>query len=222
MITEEAEDFQTKLSQKVIKENMFSVPINIIAGCDVQYNNSTDIITGAIVLIDYKTKEVIEKVSHSMKATFPYIPGLFSFREVPPLIEGFKKLINKPCILICDAQGIAHPRGFGLASHIGVLLDLPTIGCAKKRLFGNFEMPNLEKGSMSDLLHEETNEIIGKVLRTQTNIKPLFVSIGHKIELETACKIVLDFCTNYRLPETTRLADAYALEAFKEYINNID
>ncbi len=213
----EAEILQRMLSHKVIQNDEFNQSIKIVAGCDVEYNTATDLVAGAIVLLDYETKKIIEVVTHAMKVTFPYVAGLFSFREMPPLLEAYKKLRLVPDIIICDAQGIAHPRGLGLASHLGIVLNVPTIGCAKKRLFGNYEMPETNRGAMSDLLHEETQQIIGKVVRTQENIKPVFVSVGHKVSLNTACNIILELCLEYRLPETTRIADAYALEAFKKY-----
>ena len=195
------------------------LPANLryVAGADVEYDKETDLIAGAIVVLDYRTRRPIEFATHVMRTTFPYVPGLFSFREMPPLLEAYKKLTQKPELIICDAHGIAHPRRFGLASHLGVELDIPTIGCAKTRLYGVHKEPNESPASSSALLDEVTKEEIGKVLRTQKKINPVFVSIGHKVTLATACNIVLHMTTTFRLPETTRLADQYAREALDNF-----
>jgi deoxyribonuclease V len=213
----EAERLQTELSQKIIMEDRLPSNLRYVAGADVEYDKETDLIAGAIVIIDYRTVRPIEIASHVMQSTFPYVPGLFSFREMPPLLEAYRKLKQLPELIICDAHGIAHPRRFGLASHLGVELDIPSIGCAKTRLYGNYKEPNEMQGSSSALLDEITKEEIGKVLRTQKKINPVFVSVGHKISLATACNIVLHMTTTFRLPETTRLADQYAAEALQKY-----
>jgi deoxyribonuclease V len=213
----EAEKLQTELSRKIIMEDRLPSNLRYVAGTDVEYDKETDLIAGAIVIIDYRTVRPIEIATHVMQCTFPYVPGLFSFREMPPLLEAYKKLKQLPELIICDGHGIAHPRRFGLASHLGVELDLPTIGCAKTRLYGNYKEPNEMQGSSSALLDEETHEEIGKVLRTQKKINPVFVSVGHKISLATACNIVLHMTTTFRLPETTRLADQYAAEALQKH-----
>ena len=213
----EAERLQTELSQKIIMEDRLPSNLRYVAGCDVEYDKETNLIAGAIVILDYRTVRPIEIATHAMQSTFPYVPGLFSFREMPPLLEAYKKLKQLPELIICDGHGIAHPRRFGLASHLGVELDIPAIGCAKKRLYGNYKEPNEMQGSSSALLDEVTHEEIGKVLRTQKKINPVFVSIGHKISLATACNIVLHMTTTFRLPETTRLADQYAAEALQKH-----
>lgn len=198
---------QERLCQNVIKTNALPQEIKYIAGTDVSYKDSIDMMVGAFVVLDANTLEVVDIAYHQMQITFPYITGLFSFREVPPLLEAYKKLKIKPDLVICDAQGIAHPRGFGMACHLGLELDLPTIGCGKTRLVGQYneEMLSLEKGGMQDLIYKK--EMVGKVVRTRKNTKPLFVSIGHKIDLNTAVDWVLKMCSKYRLPETTRQAD---------------
>ncbi len=142
---------------------------------------------------------------------FPYIPGLFSFRELPPIVKAFKQIKTSPQLVVCDGQGVAHPRRFGLASHLGVMFDIPTIGCGKTRLWGDFKEPSQERGACSLLVDQE--EIIGGVLRIQESIKPLFVSVGHRISLETACNWILKLCPQYRLPETTRQADQLVRKA---------
>jgi deoxyribonuclease V len=206
---------QKELSKKVIADDRPGKSIRRIAGTDVEYEKHSDMIVGAIVTLDYETREVVEKVWHKMKATFPYVPGLFSFREMPPLLEAFKKLQEKPDVIICDAQGIAHPRRFGLACHLGITLDIPAIGCAKSRLYGTYQNLGPLRGDRADLWDENTGTVIGKVLRTQDNVNPVFVSIGHNVSLETACQLVLHVTSSYRLPETTRLADACAREAME-------
>lgn len=195
------------MCQNVIKTNALPQEIKYIAGTDVSYKDSIDMMVGAFVVLDANTLEVVDIAYHQMQITFPYITGLFSFREVPPLLEAYKKLKIKPDLVICDAQGIAHPRGFGMACHLGLELDLPTIGCGKTRLVGQYneEMLSLEKGGMQDLIYKK--EMVGKVVRTRKNTKPLFVSIGHKIDSNTAVDWVLKMCPKYRLPETTRQAD---------------
>jgi len=216
----EAEQIQKGLSSQIIETDELPDKIKYIGGADVEYDKESDTIVGAIVVLDYETKELLDSASYAMEASFPYIPGLFSFREMPPLLESFKKLRIYPDLIICDAHGIAHPRRFGLACHLGVELGIPTIGCAKSRLVGKYNPVTTDRASISDLLDETTNEIIGKVLRTQKDINPVFVSIGHKISINTACKIVLDMTSDFRLPETTRISDALAREALMNYKKN--
>lgn len=207
---EEYNDFyqlQEEKRKSVIEKNLLPDRIKYIAGTDVAYNDSKNKMVGAIVVLNAHKYEVVEESSCAMNVPFPYIPGLFSFREVPPLIEAYKKLKIKPDLMICDAHGIAHPKGIGAASHLGVELDVPTIGCAKKILVGNFNKNNLgiNRGEEQILLHND--KIVAIALRTQNNTNPVFVSIGHKVDLQTACNWVLNLCTKYRLPETTRKAD---------------
>jgi len=198
---------QDHLRNKVIKENQLPDKIVRVAGVDVAYNEESQRMIGSIVVLDAKTLAVVEQCWHEMEITFPYVPGLFSFREIPPLLEAYKKLETKPDIIVCDGQGIAHPKGVGMASHLGVELNVPTIGCAKKRLIGKWDKKQLasKRGSMQSLLLD--NQEIGMVLRTQDDIKPVFVSIGHKVDLTTATNWVLQLAPKYRLPETTRQAD---------------
>jgi len=148
--------------------------------------------------------EVVETTEAIEKLTLPYIPGLLSFRESPVCIAAVEKLKNEPDAFLIDGQGVAHPRRFGLASHLGLFFDKPTIGCAKSRLTGTYEEPSPEKGSFSPL--KDGNETIGAVVRTRSNVKPLFISVGNKCLLADAVKITLDCTTKYRIPEPTRLA----------------
>ncbi|SHK83906.1 Endonuclease V [Chitinophaga jiangningensis] len=220
MLTEpDAVAEQEKLRQQIITENRFRQPIRYIAGADVEYDKDTNLIAGAIAVLHYDTLELAAVATHVMEVTFPYIPGLFSFREMPPLLAAWEKLTLKPDLIICDGHGIAHPRRFGLASHLGTILDLPTIGCGKTRLYGTFAEPGARRGSISPLLAEDDQQVIGNALRTQDNINPVFVSTGHKVSLDTATAIVLEMARLYRLPETTRIADHHgrlAMEAYKE------
>lgn len=214
MLTEsEAVALQQTLRQRVIQKDSFSRPIRIVAGADVEYDQHTDLIAGAIVLLDAETKAVLAVATHVMPAPFPYIPGLFSFREMPPLLAAYRKLPRLPDALICDGQGVAHPRRFGLACHLGVELDLPTIGCGKTRLVGRYDNPAPERGATAPLTDEATGEVLGLVLRTQTGVNPLFVSVGHRVSLPRAAELVLAMSETVRLPETTRQADKYAREA---------
>ncbi|TWW01513.1 deoxyribonuclease V [Chitinophaga pinensis] len=217
---QEAIQLQEELRSRVIRTDQLSADIKLIAGVDVEYDKESDLIAGAFVLLDFNTLEVVEVATHCMQVTFPYIPGLFSFREMPVLLEAWKKLERRPDIIVCDGQGLAHPRRFGLACHMGVLLDVPTLGCGKTRLFGKYEALAAERGAVSPLLAEDNGEHIGNALRTQNGISPVFVSTGHKISLETATALVLKMCVSYRLPETTRKADHYGREAFIAFREN--
>jgi len=207
---------QNELREKVIKKDELSPVIKYIGGVDVAYNEQENRMVGAIVILDTERLEIVEKASYEMEITFPYFPGLFSFREIPPILEAYKKLKIKPDLIVCDAQGIAHPKNMGMASHLGLELDIPTIGCAKKRLVGVYDKSKLgqKRGAKENLIWG--SEIVGVALRTQDNIKPMFVSIGHKISLETAIDWVLKLCSQYRQPETTRQADQLVNQLLKE------
>lgn len=214
MLTEsDAISIQEELSRCVIRYDDLPHPVRVIAGADVEYDKDSNRIAGAVVLLDASTKMVLEVATHVMTATFPYIPGLFSFREMPPLLEAYRKLRLQPDVIICDGHGLAHPRRFGLACHLGVELDVPTIGCGKTRLIGRYENLSPQRGATADLLDEVTGEVLGLALRTQTGINPLLVSIGHRVSLGTATQLVLSMSDTVRLPETTRQADKYAREA---------
>ncbi len=166
--------------------------------------NKSEMFYASVVVFELKTMEVVEAVTASGKVDFPYIPGLLSFRESPILLKAFAKIRSSPDVIILDAQGIAHPRGIGLASHIGLLLDKPSIGCAKTRLIGDYNEIGQEVGCYSHLTIK--GKVVGAVLRTRKNIKPVFVSPGHKINLDTSIDLVLKSCRGYRLPEPVRQA----------------
>jgi deoxyribonuclease V len=148
--------------------------------------------------------QVVDSEVAECPVRFPYIPGLLSFREIPPLLTAIARLKTEPDLVIVDGQGIAHPRRFGLASHLGLILDKPTIGCAKSRLWGRYEEPGPEQGTYTYLTDKE--EVIGVAVRTRTNVRVVYVSIGHRISLDSARTLTLACCRGYRLPETTRYA----------------
>ncbi len=207
---------QKQLSEKVQMIELKNQP-KTIAGIDCALSKDNQkIIAVAVVLrtqpaqkdlwgpVESLGFEIIEKTNAVQKINFPYIPGLLSFREAPACIAAVEKLKNEPDAFVIDGQGLAHPRRFGLACHLGLFFDKPTIGCAKSRLTGSFEYPAPEKGSYSPL--KDSEEIIGAVVRTRTNVEPLFISVGNKCSLKNAIEIILNCTTKYRIPEPTRLA----------------
>ena len=216
LATSEAEaiKLQHELALLIECENRFG-DISLIAGVDVAYLKNSDDLIAAVVVLDASTLEVVEQVVVEDKATFPYIPGLFSFRELPSLLKAFAKLENTPDLVVCDGQGIAHPRRFGLACHLGLVLDVPAIGCGKSRLLGEFEEVADERGARSLLV--DKGDVIGHVLKTQRNIKPVYISVGHRIDIDTASEWVLKLSPKYRLPETTRLSDQLVKRYAKEH-----
>ena len=195
---------QEGLRGKLILEDRLSKNIRFVAGADVSCNRGDDRVWAAVVVLDAATLEVIEEAGHSERARMPYIPGLLSFREGPVVLKAFEKLRRRPDAILFDGQGIAHPRGLGLASHMGLILGIPSVGCAKTRLIGSFEEPGDRRGSHSPLVHEGRQ--IGAVLRTKDRVKPVFVSPGHRVSLERAVDIVLACARRYRIPEPTRQA----------------
>lgn len=196
---------QQELRKKLILEDLdLPDPVRCIAGADISYSKGDDRFFGAVVLLSYPSLEILEIASSVGSAPFPYVPGLLSFREGPVLLQSFANLKRRPDIVLFDGQGIAHPRGIGLASHLGLFLDLPTIGCAKTKLIGTFAEMGQERGHCTDLCHKDS--VIGAVVRTKNRVRPLFVSQGHRISLERAVEIVLSCCKGYRLPEPVRQA----------------
>lgn len=203
MSYKQAVDLQKKLAGRIKFAPLRNQP-KLIAGLDCAFSKDGQNIIAAAVVLRYPDFELIETKYATRKVVIPYIPGLLSFREGPACIAAVKKLKNEPDIFIIDGQGIAHPRRLGLAAHLGLFFDKPTIGCAKSRLIGSFKEPPPEKGARS-LLKDKT-ETIGAVVRTRTNVKPVFVSVGNKCLLEDAIEITVASATKYRLPEPTRLA----------------
>jgi len=196
----------------LVSPNLTRHRIQFIAGLDAAFSKDDQLCFATAVLWDMRGQRVIEQHTTTRRLAFPYVPGLLSFREVPSLLAALRKLKCRPDLLMCDGQGLAHPRRFGLACHLGVICGLPSLGCAKSRLIGTHTGLPRPRGSRAALL--DKGEVIGTVLRTQTGIKPVYVSIGHKIDLRTAEEIVLACAVRHRLPEPTRLADRL-VTAFK-------
>lgn len=207
---------QKQLASSVEKEDRLPKSVKTIAGVDIGFEKAEDkIITRAVVVVlNYPALQVIDYALHKEPTRMPYIPGLLSFREVPAAINAFRQLKQKPDLIMVDGQGIAHPRRLGVASHLGLWLDKPTIGVAKKRLCGQYGFIEELKGSCTTL--KDKDEVIGTVLRSKDHINPLYISIGHRISLETACYWVSACLTKYKLPEPTRQADRLASQRVTE------
>jgi len=199
----QAIETQKQLAAGVSRNNELD-EVHHVAGVDMSVDRASNSATASAVLLNYPGLEVIETESAHGALDFPYIPGLLSFRELPLTLAACEKLSITPDLIIVDGQGIAHPRRIGLASHLGLFLDTPTIGCAKSLLCGNHEEPGAEPGSFARIT--DRGETIGAVLRTRHGVKPVYVSIGHKTDLENALYWVMMCCRGYRLPEPTRLA----------------
>jgi len=191
---------QIHLSQRVVREDHLPDPIRYVAGVDVAYNDRRSI--GAVAVFDYDSMKLVEKKTSSKNTRFPYIPTFLSFRELPPAVSAIRKLNTKPDVFLVDGHGLAHPRRFGFASHIGLVLDAPTVGVAKSLLCG--EVKDCGSDMWKPIVHE--GEIIGAALFTKPRSKPLYLSIGHKVSLETAVKIVRHCTKRYRIPEPLREA----------------
>lgn len=176
-----------------------------VAGLDVAYATSGDRLVAAVVVLDTDSLDVVDEAVVEGRAAFGYVPGLFAFRELPALLEALGRLTIRPELLICDGHGLAHPRRFGLACHLGVLTGIPAFGVGKTPLVGSWDQPGRQRGDWSPL--RDGAEVVGRVLRTRSQVKPVFVSVGHGISLANACDRVLALTPRYRLPETTRLAD---------------
>ena len=200
----EAIALQKQLADRVLLTDVLAEPFKTVAGVDVSYKKRGRLFYAAVVVLDYRSMTLLETITASGECRFPYVPGLLSFRELPVLLQAFEKLETVPDVILADAQGIAHPRRLGLASHLGLWLDLPTIGCAKSRLCGVHEEPGPAKGCWTPLLDDDQE--IGRVVRTRTRVKPLYVSPGHKLGCDAALAIVLHCSRGYRLPEPTRQA----------------
>lgn len=183
-------------------------PVEYVAGVDVGFIDGGATARAAVAVLDFPGLQDCDQALARCAVTFPYRPGLLSFREIPVILLALEKLRQTPDLILCDGQGIAHPRRFGIACHLGVLLDIPTIGVAKTRLLGRHEPVPDEKGAWVGLY--DRDELIGAVLRTRRGVKPLYVSIGHRISLERAIEYVMTCVTKYRLPETTRAAHRLA------------
>lgn len=203
----EAAALQTQLREQVVREDALG-PVRRVAGVDVGFEGDGKITRAAVAVLSFPDLVPVEQAIARVPTTFPYVPGLLSFREAPAVLDAFEKLSARPDLILYDGQGVAHPRRIGIASHVGLLLDVPSIGVAKTRLIGEHGRVPGSKGRWTPL--RDGDEIIGAVLRTRSHVKPLYVSIGHRVSLETAIRYVMACVTRYRLPETTRFAHRLA------------
>jgi deoxyribonuclease V len=202
---QEASDLQSELALKVERQPRLGL-VRHVAGIDVSVRD--DATRAAVVILDIEGLAPVGYAIATRPVTFPYVPGLLAFREGPVVLDALEQVTITPDLLIFDGQGLAHPRRLGIASHIGLLVDVPSIGCAKSRLCGHHDEPGNEPGNYSYLVDRE--EIVGAVLRTRPGVKPVYVSIGHRVDLTTSIRYVLACCQGYRLPETTRWAHRVA------------
>jgi deoxyribonuclease V len=196
---------QQQLRSQVITQDQLPDPITYVAGVDAGFEADGTVTRAAVVVLSFPDLVPVEEALVRRPTSFPYVPGLLSFREVPAVLDALAQLQTDPDLILCDGQGIAHPRRLGIASHLGLLIDRPTIGVAKSRLVGTHDPVPSEKGAWVPLL--DKGDRIGAVLRSRDNVNPLYISPGHRISLETAIDYTLRCTTRYRLPETTRLAD---------------
>ncbi|HIK07183.1 MAG TPA: deoxyribonuclease V [Trichormus sp. M33_DOE_039] len=205
---EAATAIQEELRNQVITQDQLQEPVKYVAGVDMGFEADGTISRAAVAVLSFPDLQIVETQLAYRPTSFPYIPGFLSFREIPAILDALEKIQTTPDIILCDGQGIAHPRRLGIASHLGVIINMPTIGVAKSLLIGKHEKLPDTKGSWQPLIHK--SETIGAVLRTRAGVKPVYVSSGHKISLPTAIDYVLRCTPKYRLPETTRAADKLA------------
>jgi len=208
--THEAIALQKRLRDQVITENTLG-DIRLIAGADIATSKDSPKAYAGVVVLSYPALEVVEQRGLEDHVTFPYIPGLLAFREGPLLIKVFEQLNSNPDVIVFDGQGLAHPRGLGIATHMGLVFDKPTIGCAKSRLFGRYQEPEHEKGAWAELCDPQ-GQIIGAAVRSKARTTPIFVSIGHRVDLPTAIRILIDCTCGVRIPEPTRLAHNFVTQ----------
>lgn len=201
----EAQQIQKELQTQVSEEDG-SAPIRVIAGVEVAHSRFSDTLTAAVSLVSYPDMALIEQVTVEYRTKFPYIPGLLSFRECPAILRAFEQLGTMPDLVLVDGPGVAHPHGLGVASHLGVLLGVPTIGCSRSSLVGSYVEPEVSAGSQTSLVWQ--GKVIGAVYRSKNRVAPLFISTGHGVSRQSAVKLVIECCQGYRLPEPTRHAYA--------------
>ena len=214
MTPAEAIALQRELAQRVdVSGTIRPQDVRLVGGVDVSSSPDDPLLTAGVVVLDAVTLEVVDAVHARLAPPMPYVPGLLSFREIPVLIEAFRRLETTPDVVLVDGQGIAHPRRLGIAAHLGLVLNHPTVGVAKSRLCGESTAPDLAKGSVSPLLHR--GEEIGRVVRTKQKASPVFVSPGHRVDMAGAVALAVHFARGYRLPEPTRKAHLYVNEVRK-------
>ncbi|MEU8898385.1 endonuclease V [Nocardia sp. NPDC048505] len=213
---EEAMALQDELRPQVDPVNPRPPEFRTVAGLDSAYDES-GVVAAAAVVLDASSLTPLETAVAHGSTTFPYVPGLLAFRELPTSLAVLEKLSRTPDLLVCDSQGLAHPRRFGFACHLGILTGVPTIGVAKT-VWGNYIEPGPERGASTELLID--GEVVGRALRTRAGVKPVFVSVGHRIDLDTACAQVLALTPNFRQPETTRQADRLCRQALRSALGS--
>jgi deoxyribonuclease V len=205
---------QEKLRARVVEEDQFG-EVRFVAGADMAFDPATDMAFAGVIVYQFPELEEVERSMARRQLRFPYVPGLLSFRESPVLMAAFARLETEPDLVLIDGHGRAHPRRFGIACHFGVIFDRPTIGCAKSRLVGGHREPGKKAGAMSPLLLE--GERVGVVLRTRDNVRPIYVTVGHRVSLDSAVNLVRRCLDGYRIPKPTREADRYVRELRSAY-----
>jgi len=210
----EAREIQLRLRERVSFRLPDGFAPRLVAGADVAFDRSRDLSFAAVVLIDLDSMDTVETATAVERTSFPYVPGYLSFRELPVLLAAWRRLRSHPDALVIDAHGYAHPRRMGLACHAGIELGLPTVGCAKSILCGQVEPLAEERGATAPLVDADADEVIGLALRTRTRVRPVYLSVGHRVDLTTATRLILRLTPGgrYRFPETTRRADRLAAE----------
>ncbi len=203
----------------LLEETPLENPPQVVAGCDASYDAPTGQAFAAVVLFELPSMREMERSVVQAPINYPYVPGLLSFREAPVLLQAMARIKRRPELLMFDAHGLAHPREMGLASHLGLLLDIPSIGCAKSPLVGTYDEPGLNRGDCAPLWLR--GQVVGCVVRTRDKVKPVFVSVGHKIDLPQAIELVLSCCRGRKLPEPTRLADRIVGHARRSYKSSL-
>ncbi|MFE7096333.1 endonuclease V [Streptomyces erythrochromogenes] len=212
----EARAIQDELRRHVVFDEPGPPPgRGLVAGVDVAYDDERDLVAAAAVVLDAATLEVVEEATAVGHVSFPYVPGLLAFRELPTVLAALDALTTEPGLVVCDGYGLAHPRGFGLACHLGVVTGIPSIGVAKNPFTFTYEEPGNRRGEASALVAADGAEV-GRALRTQDGIKPVYVSVGHKVSLDNACAHTLSLSPRFRIPETTRHADSLCRRALRE------
>ncbi|HLU98849.1 MAG TPA: endonuclease V [Thermobifida alba] len=200
---DEARALQDRLAPRVRVEPLDPGGVRLVAGLDVSYG-AAELVAAAVVL-DAVTLEVVAQATVRAAPSFPYVPGLFAFRELPPLLAALERLTVEPDAYVCDGYGLAHPRRFGLACHLGVLLDRPVLGVAKNAFVGEAAEPGPTRGAAADLV--DSGEVVGRCLRVQDGVRPVYVSVGHRVDLDSACALVLRLSPRHRICEPIRRAD---------------
>ncbi|MGW6709525.1 endonuclease V [Streptomyces sp. NPDC054956] len=212
----EAKAIQDELRARVVLTETGPPPgEGLVAGVDVAYDDERDLVAAAAVVLDAATLRVVEEATSVGRVSFPYVPGLLAFRELPTVLAALDALTVTPGLVVCDGYGLAHPRRFGLACHLGVVTGLPAIGIAKNPFTFTYEEPGARRGDAAPLRAAE-GDVVGRALRTQDGIKPVYVSVGHRVSLDNACAHALALSPRFRIPETTRHADSLCRRALRE------